>query len=609
MKLAKRIALIALAAFAYCTIVGMLVLPSITEYSSPDDCEVVKYDAQNYPGIDCLANRVVVETATGLDTSQRAELWQQYGLAPSFEWINEKSGFTYHELEVTSWNVFDYAAAVVQGKQLYPRELSKLIPLVDEDPRVNWACPDVLALEWAEGSGGDSYGASLLGGRYRQYDGTLIEWLAEEETQDPLPDFEFYRECAPDGTPAPWALELRANEAFMENYGMLFGTNQAQALREYEASGSPELSPVTICIADTGVMFNHPDLAGRMHPNSLDGNYRNFQIAPADGRPGIDVEITDRYDENAVGLPRLAVKGRPASHGTCVAGIVERCTDGFNTTTGPIRLLPASIKSQKAVVFTGYKIKSPISSFIKLIAALNEKFPVGDFTPDADDEIQNTGDVRVVSISASVPKSMFSETEWKVVANLIGKAAGSIQEDINDNDRLYLFAAGNEAQGEANKPGEMDYVLAVSATSAYDGSLAWEVPLSGEGSNLAAACVSAPGYGIITSIAYESPNLAFLPENEFAKPRENWSIPPRKMTWQQQTNRFSATSSATPQVSALAALLYAQEPVRDYGTVIQLIQHSTSGRRNRAEWGESLGIVDYSRALRFEWEVIEPADQ
>ena len=240
---------------------------------------------------------------------------------------------------------------------------------------------------------------------------------------------------------------------------------------------------------------------------------------------------------------------------------------------------------------------------------LNENFPVGDFQPEPEDEIQNSGDVRVVSISASVPKSMFSEAEWKVVANLIGKAAGSIQEDIDSNDRLYLFAAGNEGQGEANKPGEMDYVMAVSATSAYDGSQAWQVPLSGEGSNLAETCVSAPGYGIITSTIYPSPNLGFLPPEEFRAPRENWAIPPRKMTWDQQTNRFSATSSATPQVSALAALLYAQAPERDYGTVIQLIQHSTDGRRTRAEWGESLGIVDYAKALRFSWEFAEPPSQ
>lgn len=591
----------------YVMVVGVVVLPGIRQAHSPDDCEIVKYDAQNYPGIDCLAGRVIVETAADLDASQRNELWQQYGLALSFEWVNEDSGFSYHELTVQPWSVFDYAAAVVLGKQLYPRELSKLIPLVDEDLRVSWACPDVLALVWAEG--GDSYGASLLNGRYRPYEGTLTEWLSEEETQDPLPDFEYYYKCSPDGTPARWALELSANPAFMENYGTLFGTNQALALSEYQESGSPELSPITICIADTGVMFNHPDLAGRMHPNSLDANYRNYRVMPAAERPDMEASIGDRYDENAVGLPRLAVQGRPAGHGTCVAGIAARCTDGFNTTSGPIRLLPASIKSQKAMVFTGYKVKSPISSFIKLIAMLKENFPVGDYQPEPDDPVQNTGDVRVVSISASVPKSMFSEAEWKVVANLIGKAAGSIKEDIESNDRLYLFAAGNEGQGEANKPGEMDYVLAVSATSAYDGSQAWQVPLVNEGSNLAADCVSAPGYGIITSTIYQCPNLAFLPLDEFSLPRENWATPPRKMTWDKQTNRFSATSSATPQVSSLAALLYAQAPERDYGTVIQLIQHSTDGRKNSAEWGESMGIVDYAKALRFSWEYLEPNPQ
>ena len=58
-----------------------------------------------------------------------------------------------------------------------------------------------------------------------------------------------------------------------------------------------------------------------------------------------------------------------------------------------------------------------------------------------------------------------------------------------------------------------------------------------------------------------------------------------------------ATSSATPQVAALAALLYAQAPERDYATVIQLIEYSVGERRVHCDWGEARGIVDYAAAL------------
>src|SRR5690606_25799452 len=156
-----------------------------------------------------------------------------------------------------------------------------------------------------------------------------------------------------------------------------------------------------------------------------------------------------------------------------------------------------------------------------------------------------------------VPKSYFSDAQWRIVANLAGKAAGAVAEDLRRNDRLYLFAAGNEAQPEPNKPADMDYVLAVSAARAFDGAQAWHLPQFKEGSNVGPSCVSAPGEGIITSAIMPGPNLRYLPDDEFRVSR-NWSVPYTGREWREHTNSFSATSSATPQVAALAALLYAQ---------------------------------------------------
>ena len=63
------------------------------------------------------------------------------------------------------------------------------------------------------------------------------------------------------------------------------------------------------------------------------------------------------------------------------------------------------------------------------------------------------------------------------------------------------------------------------------------------------------------------------------------------------TSTFSATSGATPHVSALAALLYAQDPTRRWEDVRQRIIDSTAGRKVTGEYGESMGLVDYAAAL------------
>jgi subtilisin family serine protease len=418
------------------------------------------------------------------------------------------------------------------------------------------------------------------------------------EVAGPMPEFEYYRLATPEGNPVEWAPELQVNAKFMQRCGTIYGTAQAQALAAYQAAGHPGLSPVTVCIADTGVFINHPDFAGRLHPNALDCNYSTYRIAAAGERAQPLDEITNREAANAVGLPRPALRGKPASHGTCVAGEVVRCTAGFlaDGEAPAVRLLPASVRSDRAVTFVSGRIKTPISSFIRLVYALNREFPTGTQTPDPRAQVQNSGDVRVVSVSASVPKSYFSDAEWRLVANLAGKAAGAIAEDLRTNDRLYVFAAGNEAQAEPNKPGDVDYVLGVSAARPFSASQAWFEPQFKEGSNMGANCVSAPGEGLITSTLYKCPNLKYLADDQF-RPRANWSTPRTGRDWVQETNEFGATSGATPQVSALAALLYAQQPDRKYGDVLKLVRDSTGGRSLLAPYGKSLGLVDYRSAL------------
>jgi hypothetical protein len=459
------------------------------------------------------------------------------------------------------------------------------------------AAPTDIRPDEASGLTDGAYGVTLIDDKERTFSGGLEEWAKQPGWPEPLPDFEYYRLCDPDGTAVPWAPELAGNPAFMQRCATLHGTGQARALAAYQAAGSPPLAPITVCVADTGVYVNHPDLAGRLHPNAIDLNYSNYIIAAPGDRPDGALEIKDRGMLQATGLPRPAIKGQPAAHGTCTAGLVARCTGDFASPQSQVRLLPASLKSDRTFAIVGTRIKSPISAFIKLVACLYHNYPVGSFTPDPGAAVQNTGDVRVVTTSASVPRTYFTDAQWNVVSTLINKGAAAVQEDLHHNDRTYLFASGNEAQAGPNKPGDEDFVIAVSATMAFDAAKPWYYPLDGEGANMGLKCVSAPGHGIITSLIYACPNLAYLPEKEVPQPSDNLALPHREMRWEQQTNRFCATSSATPQVAALAALLYAQDPQRTYVDVIQRIEESTAGRMVEGKWGKTRGLVDYAAAL------------
>ena len=590
-----------LAAFCLYAQIACVVLLPQRYLQSSEEIAIVQYDAA-YPQLEVLQDRVLAETRSGLSAQERARLWREHGLALTFEWLNPESGFTYHELDVIQPGIAGKLLATLRGHDPQRR----LIDVVEElqvDPRVNWAAPDALLLEWSESDFAadaavvdPAIAAMFIDDTYTNLKGGLPVWeaLADDKRQAPMPLYEYYRLCEPGGTAVDWAEPLSGSDVFMEGNALLFGNGQTASFSEYLAADSPGLAPVTVCVADTGVFVNHPDLQQRMHPDAIDANYRNYRRIGPDRRPTAAIELTSRDDERSTGLPREAIQGRPASHGTSVAGIITRCTADYEDGNPGIHILPASVKSASTFRMVGYKVKSPISAFIKLVNALSENYPVtGDSSSWGP---EGRGELRVVSVSASVPKAYFSEAEWKVVANVVGKASGSIYEDITLNDRLYVFAAGNEAQGVTNKPGEEEYVLSVSACMPNDPGRPWLSPASKEGSNLQEHCVSAPGYGLVTSRIYPHPNLAYLPDDEFRTGRY-LTVPQREFSWERRMNTFSATSGATPQVSALAALLYAQDPTRRFEDVRQRIMDCTEGRRLRADYGESMGLIDYSVAL------------
>jgi subtilisin family serine protease len=420
---------------------------------------------------------------------------------------------------------------------------------------------------------------------------------------EPVPDFEYYRLCNPEGSKVQWDLSLWDDPDFRKRCETVYGTGQADVLALYEKNGSPPLNPVTVCVADTGILMNHPDLSGRLHPNAIDSNYSNYAIAQPVERVLHDDVVKNRGDRGAIGMPREAIQGRPASHGTCVAGIVARCTHGFKNSSGTdaVRIMPASIKSERTYAITGMRVKSPISAFLKFVACMYQEYPTGEGKGNSKSgKTINDGDVRVVSTSASIPRSYFSGKQWRIVKPLAEKMGTAIAADLSMNDRVWLFAAGNDRQSEPGMPGDQPFVVAVTACMPFDPAKPWESPASKEAASLGEKCVAAPGYGLITSTLYDCPNLTYLPRNELREAVPNYSVPPRDQDWVGHTNLFSATSGATPQVAGMAALIYARKPAATYSGVINRIELSCGDRKLDAIHGKSKGLVDYRVALAFD---------
>jgi serine protease len=163
-----------------------------------------------------------------------------------------------------------------------------------------------------------------------------VEWAVPDERRRiaAVPNDPYFATGQTSTTPAAGQWYLRAPDAALPAAINAVGAWDV-------TTGSPEL---TVAVLDTGVRFDHPDLAGKLHPGYDfidDTRYSN------DGN-GRDADASDPGDWATAGQCEA---GEPATsstwHGTQVAGLIGAATNnaigiagsGWNVKVLPVRVL------------------------------------------------------------------------------------------------------------------------------------------------------------------------------------------------------------------------------------------------------------------------------
>lgn len=271
---------------------------------------------------------------------------------------------------------------------------------------------------------------------------------------------------------------------------------------------------VTIGIVDDGVQLNHPDLS----PNADVTRHYDWNDSPEDTNPAPDVDNED-------------------FHGTSVAGV-------------------AAARGYNGIGVTGAAPQATIVGF-RLIA---------DFTTDLEEAQAmslHNGVIDIKSNSWGTP----DDEPW--VLGTTGPLFRNALMDGATNGRgglgiIYPWAAGNGAEyfGQANKDGYTNsiYVLAVGAIANTGGLSSY----SETGSNLAVAAPSNGGtLGIVTTDL--TGNAGY-----------NYTGLSGELSDRNYTNDFGGTSSATPLVSGVVALMLEANPALTWRDVKEILLRSST---------------------------------
>ena len=313
--------------------------------------------------------------------------------------------------------------------------------------------------------------------------------------------------------------------------------------------------PVTVAVVDTGVRFDHPDLAGRLW-------------GPADGAYDFVDDDTDPTDP---GDGRNPAAG---SHGTHVTGIVTArtganppfpgCPDCSPTGVAglawpaDVRVLPLRVLDE-----TGNGSFSAVAAALRYAAGL----PV-DWSGQT---LSNPHPARVINLSLGA--TLFSNAMCEAVAD--ARAAGA----------LVVAAAGNSGGRAYFYPASCPGAVAVAAVD----NAAGEPKPTWYSQHNDRITLSAPGGDV-----QQDADADGYPDGVLST------------TWNFQTNRpnyafYMGTSQASPQAAAALALLLAQDPALDADTALErLIQAATDLGEPGFDEFYGHGILNLPAALALE---------
>lgn len=326
-------------------------------------------------------------------------------------------------------------------------------------------------------------------------------------------------------------LRLQAVEAPLEPQDQYYPNQWALRMLGYPAvwrdmDDAPYRKPVVVAVLDTGVRYDHPDLAGIL----LKGTDGALDLVPrerSDDDNGVDSDPTDpNYLGRTLG-----------SHGTHVTGIIAARWGSFTppcvgcsasggvgaTYTAPVKVLPIRV-----IDATGKTTVAETVNGIRYAAGLPVTVDGSTFVNPTPAQVLNLSLGNTITADAAAPLcDAVSEVRKKGV--------------------LVFAAAGNYGTNEVNYPAGCPDAVAVAAVTVSRSGAPEHSTFSSAYSQVR---LSAPGGAGNSSSVFNGSVLNGVPFPDDIM-STNWDYTRNLPNY----SGASGTSQATPQVAALAALM------------------------------------------------------
>ncbi|WP_245895977.1 S8 family serine peptidase [Deinococcus irradiatisoli] len=332
-----------------------------------------------------------------------------------------------------------------------------------------------------------------------------------------------------------------------------------------DMKNAPYPNQVTVAVIDTGVRFDHPDLAGRLWKS---------------GEGALDIVTSDAYGPDTDPTdPGEA--GGDGSHGTHVTGIIVAGEGNFTAPcsgcstsgvvgaalTAPLKVLPVRV-----IDHFGNASESDVAQAIRYAAGETITVKTVNYT--------NPHPAKIINLSLGGP---ISADAAQPLCDAV-KAA-------SDKGALVVVAAGNGGAGQPYYPAACSGAVSVGSVRPDEGGLPRPAEYSEHYAQVALAAYggsdpSSPTYHFNLQLNGKS-----VPDSVFST---SWDYQKNQPSYQFE----SGTSQAAPQVSALAALLLSKGVVSTAAQALQKMEDTATdlGTQGRDEYS-GYGVINAAAAL------------